>query len=232
MKEKKRPLAVFDIDGTVFRSSLVVEVLWECIREGMLPRNAQKYWEAKQEAWRNREGSYEEYIDTLVEAFWKDIKGVPEQDFLKVAHRVLERQQRRVYRFTRDLIVLLKKKDYFLVAISHSPKYIVDIFAKYWGFDKSYGMLLELDEQHRFTGRALHRDLIMDKSNILDRVLEKEAVTLVRSVGVGDTSSDISFLKRVERPICFNPNSKLYAAAKKRKWEVVVERKDVIYKGM
>ncbi|MFH1246519.1 MAG: hypothetical protein V1489_01955, partial [Candidatus Liptonbacteria bacterium] len=47
--------------------------------------------------------------------------------------------------------------------------------------------------------------------------------------GVGDTESDVSFLKMVERPICFNPNKELYAKAKKRGWRVVVERKDVVY---
>lgn len=47
---------------------------------------------------------------------------------------------------------------------------------------------------------------------------------------MGDSEGDISFLKMVERPICFNPNRKLYEYAKKRGWEVIVERKDVIYK--
>ncbi|GAI32477.1 unnamed protein product, partial [marine sediment metagenome] len=34
-------------------------------------------------------------------------------------------------------------------------------------------------------------------------------------VGVGDTESDIAFLKMVEKPICFNPNKKLYQYAKR-----------------
>ena len=49
------------------------------------------------------------------------------------------------------------------------------------------------------------------------------------SIGVGDTESDVAFLKLVERPICFNPNKKLYDYAKRKGWEVVVERKDMIY---
>jgi phosphoserine phosphatase len=36
-------------------------------------------------------------------------------------------------------------------------------------------------------------------------------------------------LDLVERSICFNPNQKLYDHAKRRGWEVVVERKDVTY---
>ena len=41
--------------------------------------------------------------------------------------------------------------------------------------------------------------------------------------------SDVPFLELVARPICFNPSSKLYRHAKRNKWNVVVERKDVIY---
>jgi phosphoserine phosphatase len=36
-------------------------------------------------------------------------------------------------------------------------------------------------------------------------------------------------LEMVERSICFNPNSALYKQAQVRGWEVVVERKDVVY---
>ncbi|MDQ5951010.1 MAG: hypothetical protein QG639_287, partial [Patescibacteria group bacterium] len=49
------------------------------------------------------------------------------------------------------------------------------------------------------------------------------------SIAVGDSDGDISLLESVANPICFNPNQSLYNHAKRMKWEVVVERKDVIY---
>ena len=61
------------------------------------------------------------------------------------------------------------------------------------------------------------------------RAVEKENLTLQHSIGVGDTETDIPFLEMVAKPICFNPNSKLYRYAKRMKWDVVVERKDVVY---
>jgi len=54
-------------------------------------------------------------------------------------------------------------------------------------------------------------------------------LTFEGSYGVGDTESDISFLKLVENPIAFNPNQNLKAAAEKEQWKIVVEKKDVIY---
>ena len=38
----------------------------------------------------------------------------------------------RVYRYTRDLLRELKKKNYYLIAISHSYKEIVGSFAASW----------------------------------------------------------------------------------------------------
>src|SRR5258708_31586089 len=37
-----------------------------------------------------------------------------------------------------------------------------------------------------------------------------------RSLGVGDTESDVPFLEMVASPICFNPNKRLYRHAKRR----------------
>ena len=61
------------------------------------------------------------------------------------------------------------------------------------------------------------------------RAVEREGLTLKDSIGVGDSEADIPFLKLVDHPICFNPNKKLQLVAKKKKWKVVVERKDVVY---
>jgi phosphoserine phosphatase len=81
----------------------------------------------------------------------------------------------------------------------------------------------------KFTGVTLHKEEIDNKANILRRFIENEHLSLADSYGVGDSESDIAFLTFVENPICFNPNSKLYAHGKKAGWKVVVERKDVIY---
>jgi phosphoserine phosphatase len=97
------------------------------------------------------------------------------------------------------------------------------------GFDKVYGQIYEIDKKKRFTGKVLYLDLIIDKAKVLKRAIEKENLTLRDSFGVGDTESDIAFLKMVENPICFNPNKKLYQYARGKGWKIIVERKDVIY---
>ncbi|MGC9046766.1 MAG: HAD family hydrolase, partial [Minisyncoccia bacterium] len=178
--------------------------------------------------WLDRQGGYEDYINAVIKAFDKNIKGVDVNKFDQIVKKVIAFHKNRLYRFTRDLIKKLKKQNYFLLAISHSPLFIVGRFAKKIGFQKVYGRVLEV-KNNKLTGKTLYEDLIFDKSKILKRAIEKENLTLKKSIGVGDTESDISFLKIVERQICFNPNKKLYNYAKKHNWRIVVERKDVIY---
>lgn len=225
----KKKIAVFDIDGTIFRSSLVIELLQELIREKLFKSQVETLFRKEYENWLNREGTYEAYIGAVVGAFQENLKGIAYNDVRRVAYKVVIKHKNRTYRYTRDLVKKLKSKNYYILAISHSPKLAVEGFCKTLGFNKVYALMYEVDKNGKFTSNILYPDLIFRKDKILKRALGDEGLTLKNSVGVGDTDSDIAFLKIVDHPICFNPNKKLYTYAKKKKWKVVVERKDVIY---
>ena len=225
--EKK--VAFFDIDGTVFRSSLLIVLVEGLIVAGVFPKEAREEYIEAYHAWRDREGTYAEYIGAVVTSYIRHIKGVHYGELADVGKAVVATQSKHVYRYTRDLIQELKSQDYYIVAISQSPKTILDVFCKNYGFDKVYGRIYEIGPQDRFTGEMVDVHLVENKANIVQRVFEKEEVTRTGSVGVGDTDGDISLLDSVERAICFNPNQLLYKHAQRMGWEVVVERKDVIY---
>ena len=225
-----RKVAVFDIDGTLFRSSLLIELVDALIQEGIFSPDVGKLYEKSYKDWLNRKDSYENYIWAVIMAFNSNIKGVPYGQFLEVAQKVVAFHKSRVYRYTRDLIQDLKKKNYFLLAISQSPKTVLDPFCEEFGFDKVYGRLYETDDKEIFTGNAMYDTLMQDKAKVLQRAVSKEGLTLKDSYGVGDTESDIPLLKLVEHPVCFNPNQKLYTYAKHAGWPIVVERKDVVYR--
>lgn len=228
-KAAGRKVAIFDIDGTIFRSSLLIELVEALIEKKIFHESVRADYEKEKVRWLDRKGDYEAYIMAVVKVFVRNIKGVEYDDFLAAARLVVTRYRHRTYRFTEELIAELKKKKYFVVAISHSPKGVLDLFCKELGFDKVYGKFYELGPTDKFTGRILDEHLIMNKANILRRVVEVEGLTLKGSVGVGDTESDVAFLELVDRPICFNPNMKLWKYAQRNGWEAVVERKDVIY---
>lgn len=223
-------VAFFDIDGTIFRSSLLIELVEKLIAEGVFQASVRDMYEDEHTAWRNREGTYENYINAVVQAYTSHIKGVFYGDVADIGRIVVASHSKHVYRYTRDLLDELKKDAYYTVAISQSPKAILDEFCGNYGFDKVYGRIYEIGPTDKFTGVVTDEHLIQNKANIVKRVFERNELDPANSVAVGDTEGDISMLEAVSRPICFNPNQALYTHAKRMGWEVVVERKDVIYK--
>lgn len=179
--------------------------------------------------WLDRKGDYGAYIGKVVETFAAQLKGVPYEEVANIAGEIIEEKRNRVYRYTRDLVKRLKGDGYFILGISHSPKFIVDGFGYEHGFDKVYGTFYSSGPSGNFTGEIEDKELIFNKAAVLTRAARKENLALETSVGVGDTESDIPMLEMVATPIAFNPNQKLLDHARRRSWSVVVERKDVTY---
>lgn len=221
-----KPLAIFDIDGTIFRSSLLIELTKHLVKSNIFPIIAYKELEAEKLNWQNRKGSYEKYISKVIKVFEKQIRGVSVARMTAATKEVLRKHKDRVYVYTRDLITQLQKT-HTLIAISGSPDMAVQEFKRIWGFQYAYGTQYE-HTNGKYTGRV-HLVASKDKAALVRRFCAKHGVTLARSLGVGDTESDVSFLTMVSRPIAFNPNAALLKVAKKKKWHVIVERKDVIY---
>ena len=220
-----RPVAFFDVDGTIFRSSLLIELVEQLVSEEVFPPEAALRYETELQEWREREGNYDEYIRAVIGTFLKYIKGVHYGTFAEIGRHVVERQSKYVYRYTRDLIAELKQQGYYIVAISQSPKTILDEFCGRYGFDKVYGRIYEIGPQDCFTGVITDEHLIQNKAQIVKRVFDRNPeLSLEHSVAVGDTEGDIPLLGAVTDPICFNPNSALYTYAKRYNWKVVVER--------
>jgi HAD superfamily hydrolase (TIGR01490 family) len=226
----QKPVAFFDVDGTLFRSSLLIELVEELCREGVFPTDAQTGFARAHAAWLAREGTYDAYIDAVIQTFMMHIKGVHYGQLADIGRRVVALKSKRVYTFTRDYVQKLKTEGYMVIAISQSPKTVLDEFCRQYGFDKVYGRMYEIGPTDCFTGVVTDEHLISNKSNIVNRVFERHPeLTRAGSIAVGDTDGDIPLLESVDRPICFNPNQTLLDHAKSQGWEIVVERKDVVY---
>ncbi len=223
-----RPIAAFDIDGTVFRSFLLEELMEELVRRELLPPQALQHAARLRDTYLRTGAGIDAYIDKTVEAFGKYGKGVPYGEVADIAGEIIEANKDRVFSYTKNLIADLKSQGYYLLAVSRSPKFIVDGFAYELGFDKSYGIFFETGATGRFTGDIVDEHIIFNKGAVLQRALKKEKLTFTNSLAVGDSESDISMLELVDRPIAFNPTKRLLKHARQHDWDVVVEVKDSV----
>lgn len=232
-----KPIALFDIDGTLIRSSLLIEVFRGFIREGVFPPLADREIAEHRLAWHERRSTraFTDYAMEVVRVFYRRICGVSMYDAETVGRMVADEQYNQVYVYTRNRIEELRRTHH-CVAISGSPDIVVRPFAEAWGFARVFASDLDVDARTgRYTGgRAFgialeHKvDLSAEKRVLFERACSELGVVAAGSYGFGDTESDLGFLDCVEHPVAFNPNRELYAIAHERRWPIVIERKNVI----
>src|SRR5688572_12105072 len=103
MAKASKPIAVFDIDGTIFRSSLLVEITRAMIRVGAFPPEAEEGYKQEYTAWRRRQGSYGDYLEKVVLTFEHYLKGAKQQTLEVMSEIVINNLALESYRYTRDL---------------------------------------------------------------------------------------------------------------------------------
>lgn len=229
-------LAIFDIDGTIFRSSLFIELFNELVKRGVFPLTARTQIEREYTLWLNRQGHYNGYLGKMVRVFYRYLRGCTRMQVEPAVQAVIRNQKDRVYCYTRDLIQQLKRDGYYVLAISNTMDTIVDHFAAKMRLDASIGRTHEL-KNDIYTGRTLYQGKpttslsLLNKVDILKDFIRRHNLrtNLKQAVAVGDSEGDIALLSAVGHPIAFNPSRLLVDVAKKKKWPIVLERKDVIY---
>jgi len=225
----KKKLAIFDIDGTIFRKNLHFVLINELVFMGIFPKKVKNILVDVYADWLEHEGTYENYRKRLVDLYAEYIKGCKKEDIAKASREVIRFHEKRTYVFAEDLIAKLKKENYDIIAISGSPSEIVEEYhQKHLKFDKVFGSVYELDSKGFYTGGAVFEPTI-HKGHVAKQYATSNGLNFIDSYGIGDTESDARFLELVEHPIAFNPNKNLKEIAEKEKWRIVVEKKDVIY---
>lgn len=223
-----RKFAVFDIDGTLLRWQLYHSSVNTLAKQGHLGKDAYRKLRAIRMKWKNREhpDAFKEYERFMVNLYDSAVVGLSVENIEEVAAQTVAEHKQQVYTYTRDLINNLKAEGYFLLAISGSQHEMIEEVAQYYGFDDWIGSTYEV-KNGTFTGK---KNIPSDnKAKHLQKLIDTHHLTLKESVGVGDTISDAPFLAMVETAIAFNPDQKLLKTAKEHGWNIVIERKNVIY---
>ncbi len=221
-----KPIAAFDLDGSLVREQLLVLLLKECFELQIFPRVTELAFKKVRLAHRDRKISHDVYEKRLIELFEERIKGKLKSDVEAAAEIVAEKHRDWLYVFSRTLLETLRPT-HSCITITGAMTETVNLLAPYWGFEQVYGTVLET-RRGRYTGR--NRKLpVADKKSVLEKHLQMTGADLKGSVALGDTSSDICLLASVETPIAFNPSNTLASEAERRCWPIVIERKDCIY---
>lgn len=231
----KRKAAFFDIDGTLFRNSLLVEHFIKLSENGILSNNA---WSDEIgplfEKYQNRLGAYEDYLDKAALVYQKSIVGLDKDVIEKFSKQVIEENKNKVYMVTRKAVEWHRSNGDLIFFISGSPDFLVNDFGKFYGATESISTAYVFDENNRFSGKI---NPMWDGKSKLSAIIDLDKrynIDLDSSYSYGDTNGDITMFQMVGNPHAINPSfeliDKLFLDENLRNKAVInIERKDVNY---
>lgn len=227
--------AFFDIDGTLFRNSLLVEHFLKLVDAGILDR---KIWTDEigplYSKYENRLGAYEDYLEKSALAYQRAMVGLDKEVVDKYAQIVLKENKDKVYNVTRNAVKKHIADGYLIFFISGSPDFLVDDFSKLYEATDSISTSYIFDENNKFTGKVLPMWDGESKLAAVGKLREKYDIDLSKSYAYGDTNGDITMFQLVGNPHAINPSfeliDNLYKDIDLRNKAVInIERKDVNY---
>lgn len=232
----KNTAAFFDIDGTIFRNSLMIEHFQKLMNFEVIDP-AVWYTKVKDVylEWEKRYGDFEKYLERLAEVYLEELKGIDKAYIEFIAAHVIKVNGDMVYKYSRDQIDFHKRMGHKIFFISGSPDFLVSKMAEKYEVTEYRGSTYKVDEENKFTGELIRMWDSSSKRKVLNELIEKYNVDLEKSYAYGDTTGDLSMLRLMGNPVAINPNLPLIEAIKKdeelsNKATIIVERKNVIYK--
>ena len=233
---KKRIAAFFDIDGTLYRDSLIGEVFKKLIKSEII-ENDKWYKEVKPYyvKWDKRIGNYDNYLLKMADIYTEAIIGLHKCQIEFIAKQIVKQKGDRVYTYTRDKIKWHKSQGHLIITVSGSPIELVREMSIKYGFDDYIGTKYKLNENNIYTGDIVPMWDSVSKQTAIEYFVDKYNIDLDQSYAYGDTSGDYSMLKLISNPTVINPTKELLLKildddSLKEKINIMLERKDVVYK--
>lgn len=227
--------AFFDIDGTLYRDSLMIEHFKKLIRYEVVDPLV---WHGSTKRtfhdWDKRQGNYDDYLLDLCEIYVDSMKGLNKDHVEFISEQVIKLKGDRVYKYTRERIKWHLNKGHKVIFISGSPNFLVSKMARKYNASDFCGSKYLVDGDNNFTGEVVPMWDSKSKQKAIENFVEKYDLNLDECYAYGDTHGDVTMFKAVGHPIAINPAKELLFDIKedeelRKKTEIVIERKDVCY---
>jgi HAD superfamily hydrolase (TIGR01490 family) len=228
-------VAFFDIDGTVYRGSLMIEHFRKLTKYEVIEP---QIWYNKINdlyvLWKNRQGNYDDFMEELAGEYIANLIGKNLNHIEFISDQVINLKGDAVYRYSRSRIKWHKEQGHRIIFISGSPDFLVEKMANKYGADDYIGSRYLLDADGNFTGQVKKMWDSENKNRAIHHFINQYSINLENSYSYGDTNGDYSMLKLVGHPTAINPSHELLKMITgdpelKEKCQIIVERKDVIY---
>lgn len=224
----KNRVAFFDIDGTIRNKSLTESLFEILVRDYKYRgKDFNKYFELQSEisslrkAYKSSEDRaddlFGEYCQKVVKFAMFALENYTLEEVREIGRRVaVEYRDHQDYVFSKELIKFLRQEGFELVAISGSPKFLVDAFVKEYGFSKGIGQDYIKDESAGIFKETEIRTFQNKHIFVEELLKQKTSGEFHRSdffiIAVGDTECDFSMMDYADKTFVINPSLSFFSS--------------------
>ena len=213
MPNFKEKVAFFDIDGTI-RTKPLPESLYEILIRDYKYRgnNLEKYQgfqneikelrKAYKTSEKNSDELFGQYCQTVVAFAMIALEKYTSEEVREIGRRVVvEYRGSQDYVSTLNIINRLRKEGFKLVAISGSPKFLVDAFVK--EYEKDDQGIFRETKIRTFENKHMFVEQVLEKISGNPSLFDREDFFVVAA---GDTQGDFSMMKYADKAFVINPS--------------------------
>ena len=212
-----KPLALFDIDGTMIPGTTYFRVLDAQLREEFVSEACVADAYSAYGKYKQGSISYEQLVENLLDIYAQGIQGRTAKEVENSIDAILG-DTTDFYQYVAPTIELLRNT-HEIVVISGSPHFMADAVRQRFGIEHSYSSVYEVVDGI-ITGRVeTYLATRQQKHRAIQHVITGHEYK--GSVAFGDSEGDLEVLKSVEHPICISPTAGLRHHAVKHNWTIV-----------
>jgi len=143
--------AFFDIDGTLYRNSLMIQHFRKLIKYEVIdPYVWHSHVKHTYYDWDKRYGDFEVYLEELANIYVDALKGINKEHIEFIASQVISLNGDKVYKYARTRIEWHKSQGHKIFFISGSPDFLVARMAEKYEVDEYKGSQYIVDENKNF----------------------------------------------------------------------------------
>ena len=212
-----RPLALFDIDNTIYHGFSYVPLLHTQVAEGLVSESVFKRAARVIRRLQLGQLEYEPAITQLLDIYAAGLKGRSLDEIQASTRRFFE-QSSDFYPFAKPLIELLNAS-HDVIIVTGEPQTVGQVVADVVGAAGHCSTEFELADD-RFTGRVTsHLATRHEKHDAVKHLLQGH--NSARSLAFGDSEGDVEMLRAAQHAVCINPTPGLRRLATRHDWHLV-----------
>jgi HAD superfamily phosphoserine phosphatase-like hydrolase len=225
-------LAIFDVDGTLAPDFYLLRLAEYLFEFGLFSSEAAKRIHSCRDELEEKR-DYIKFADDVVKEYARGIKGKSQKQILRAAEEYLQSKPNMdLFGFSRNLVSLIQRKNFKTLFISGSPLEIIRPLADNLLVKDVRATEFDVDNNHIFTGDVRINCALPDPKRksfdlYINHLRENTIVDMEKSIGFGDSGSDLSFLDQVGYAVAIYPRPEFEVVVAEKKKN---EKKWLIYR--